>query len=72
MKHIGNSIYLVKGICVDCLIRKIPKNENYDCDVIVKDWTGKKMDCSGFKNKNFKEFSMEYIKKIKTEEKWER
>ena len=72
MKHIGNSIYLVKGMCVDCLVREIPKNEDYDCDVVVKDLTGKKMDCRDFVNKNFKEFSEEYVKKIKTktEEQW--
>ena len=74
MKHIGNSIYLVKGMCVDCLVREIPKNEVYDCDVIVKDLTGKKMDCKNFKTEIFVEFSEEYIKKLKTktEEKWEK
>ena len=74
MKHVGNSIYLVKGMCVDCLIRKIPKNENYDCDVIVKDLTGKKMDCRNFKTEMFVEFSEKYIKKLKTktEGKWEK
>ena len=74
MKHIGNSIYLVKGMCVDCLVREIPKNESYTCDVIVKDLTGKKMDCRNFKTKIFVEFSEEYVKKLKTktEEKWEK
>lgn len=74
MKHVGNSIYLVKGMCVDCLIRSIPGNEGYDCDVVVKDLTSKKIDCRDFINKNFKEFSKEYIEKLKTktEEKWEK
>ena len=74
MKHIGSSIYLVKGMCVNCLVREIPKNEGYDCDVIVKDLTGKKMDCRNFKTEIFVEFSEKYIKKLKTktEEKWEK
>ena len=52
-------------MCVDCLIREIPGNEGYDCDVIVKDLTSKKIDCRDFINKNFKEFSKEYIEKLK-------
>ena len=74
MKHVGNSIYLAKGMCVDCLVREIPKNEGYDCDVIIKDLTGKKMDCRNFASKNFKEFSKEYIEKLKTkaEDTWEK
>ena len=51
MKHIGNSIYLVKGMCVDCLIREIPRNEGYDCNAVIKDLTGKKIDCRDFTNK---------------------
>lgn len=74
MKHIGNSIYLAKGMCVDCLVREIPGNEGYDCDVVVKNLTGKKIDCRDFRTKIFVEFSEEYIKKLKTktEEKWEK
>ena len=53
-----NALYLKKGFCSQCAVRKIPGNEKYEI-------TGTKIDCRNSINLHFGNSGLEKIEQIK-------
>lgn len=60
-----NALYLKKGFCSQCAVRKIPGNEKYDCLILVSEITGTKIDCRNNINLHFGNSGLEKIEQIK-------